>query len=103
VFVEQAGVLELAERVRSSTLLHLRTDVKSAVRRLREELPELDQTLIILRIDKAMEWHDIVAALSDEDLEPDELKREAARLRKRYQAAIARLRELARKRGIPER
>jgi RNA polymerase sigma-70 factor (ECF subfamily) len=101
--MEQAGVLELAERVRSSTLLHLRTDVKSAVRRLREELPELDQTLIILRIDKAMEWHDIVAALSDEDLEADELKREAARLRKRYQTAIARLRELARKRGIPDR
>jgi len=103
VSMEQAGVLELAERVRSSTLVHLRTDVKSAVRRLREELPELDQTLIILRIDKAMEWHDIVAALSDEDLDADELKREAARLRKRFQMATGRLRSLARERGILDR
>jgi len=103
VSMEQGGVLELADRVRSSTLLHLRTDVKSEVRRLREELPELEQMLVILRIDKGMEWHEIAAALSDDDLEADELKREAARLRKRFQSATSRLRQLARERGILDR
>jgi RNA polymerase sigma-70 factor, ECF subfamily len=81
---------ELAERVPSSTLDHLRTDVKSKVRRLREELPELDQMLITLRVDKGMEWHEIAAALSDEDLDADELKREAERLRERFHRIVGR-------------
>jgi RNA polymerase sigma-70 factor, ECF subfamily len=101
--LKQGGVFELAERVRSSTLAHLRTNVKSEVRRLREELPELEQTLIILRVDKALEWHEIAAALADADLTADELKREAARLRKRFQLATEKLRELARQRGILNR
>jgi len=103
VSMEQGGVLELADRVRSSTRVHQRTEVKSEVRRLREELPELDQMLIILRIDKALEWHDIVVALSDEDLDGPALKREAARFRNRFQGATERLRELARARGIRDR
>src|SRR5512144_1336050 len=80
--IEQGGVFELADHVRASTLVQLRTEVKSEVRRLREALPHTDQMLLILRVDKAMEWHDIAAALAEQDLDPDELKREAARLRK---------------------
>jgi RNA polymerase sigma-70 factor (ECF subfamily) len=101
--MERSDVLELADRVRSSTLAHLRTEVKSEVRRLREELPELDQMLIILRIDKKLEWPEVAAALSDEDLDGEALRREAARLRKRFQLATGRLRELARARGILDR
>lgn len=101
--MEQGGVFELADRVRSSTLLHLRTEVKSEVRRLRESLPYTEQMLLILRVDKAMEWHDIAAALAEQDLDPDELKREAARLRKRFQLITERLRELARARGLLDR
>lgn len=98
--MEEGGVLELAERIRSSTLVHLRSEVKSEIRRLREELPEIEQMLIILRVDKALEWPEIAAALADEDLDADELKREAARLRKRFQLVTGKLRELARERGI---
>ena len=98
--IEQAGVLDVADHVRSSTLVHLRTEVKSEVRRLREELPQVEQMLLILRVDKAMEWHDIAAALAEQDLDADELKREAARLRKRFQLVTEKLRELARERGI---
>lgn len=101
--MEQAGVLELAERIRSSTLAHLRTEVKSEVRRLREELPPLEQMLLILRIDKALEWPEIAAALADQDLADDDLRREAARLRKRFQLATEKLRALARERGILDR
>jgi len=101
--MEQGGVFELADQVRSSTLVHLRTEVKSEVRRLREALPHTDQMLLILRIDKAMEWHDIAAALAEQDLDPDELKRETARLRKRFPLVTERLRELARARGLLDR
>jgi RNA polymerase sigma-70 factor (ECF subfamily) len=101
--IESSSVFELADQVRSSTLVYLRTDVKSEVRRLREELPEIDQMLLILRIDKAMEWPEIAAALADEDLAGDDLKRESARLRKRFQLATDKLRALARERGLLDR
>jgi RNA polymerase sigma-70 factor, ECF subfamily len=100
VAIEDDGVLELAERVRSSTLVHLRSEVKSKIRRLREELPEPEQMLLILRVDKALEWPEVAAALSDEDLPVDELKREAVRLRKQFQRVTQKLRDLARERGI---
>lgn len=101
--MEQGGVLEIAEQVRSSTLVHLRTEVKSEVRRLREELPQAEQMLLILRVDKALEWSEIAAALADHDLDPEELRREAARLRKRFQLVTEKLRDLARERGILDR
>lgn len=101
--MEQSEVFALADHVRSSTLVHLRTEVKSEIRRLREALPHAEQTLLILRVDRAMEWHDIAAVFAEQDLEPDELKREAARLRKRFQLVTERLRELARARGLLDR
>jgi RNA polymerase sigma-70 factor (ECF subfamily) len=101
--MEGAGVVEFAERVRSSTLVHLKTEVKSEVRRLREELPEPDQMLLILRVDKDLEWDEVATALVDDDLPADGLKREAARLRKRFQIVTERLRTLARERGILDR
>jgi RNA polymerase sigma-70 factor (ECF subfamily) len=97
--IEQ-NVLDIAEHVRSSTLVHLRTQVKSEVRRLREELPQFEQMLLILRVDKSMKWDDIAAALADHDLDPDELKREAARLRQRFKLVTEKLRALARERGL---
>jgi RNA polymerase sigma-70 factor (ECF subfamily) len=96
-------VAEAVARVRSSTLVHLKTEVKSEVRRLREELPEPDQMLLILRVDKELEWPEVASALLDDDLPAEELKREAARLRKRFQLVTEKLRTLARERGILDR
>jgi RNA polymerase sigma-70 factor (ECF subfamily) len=59
--------------------------------------------LLILRVDKDLEWREIAAALADEDLAADELQREATRLRKRFRVVAERLRELARERGILDR
>jgi RNA polymerase sigma-70 factor, ECF subfamily len=101
--MEQGGLFDIAEQVRSSTLVHLRTEVKSEVRRLREELPEDEQLLLVMRVDKGLEWHDIAHALAEQDLDPDELKRESARLRKRFQLVTEKLRGLARERGILDR
>ena len=94
---EMGAVLE---RVRTSTAMHLRTEVKSEIRRLRDELSPEDQLLLALRIDKSMEWRDIAAAMGDGDLEDAALAREAARLRKRFQLSTEKLRELARQRGL---
>jgi RNA polymerase sigma-70 factor (ECF subfamily) len=101
--LEGTGVFEIAERVRSSTLDHLRTEVKSAIRRLREELAEPDQMLLILRVDQSMEWREIAAALADEDLAADALERETARLRQRFMFVTGKLRDLARARGLLDR
>jgi RNA polymerase sigma-70 factor, ECF subfamily len=96
-------VAEAVVRVRSTTLAHLKTEVKSEVRQLRQELPEPDQMLLILRVDKELEWDEVATALGDDDLPADELKRESARLRKRFQFVIEKLRALARERGILDR
>jgi RNA polymerase sigma-70 factor, ECF subfamily len=90
----------VAARVRTSTVAYLRTEVKSALRDLRDELPDDDRTLLVLRIDKRMEWRDIAAAMTDADLSGAELKRETARLRKRYQLTTERLRARAREVGL---
>lgn len=98
--MDEAGIYQLAERVRSETLLYLQTRVKSAIRRLREELPQPDQVILILRVDKNLDWDEIAAALADEDKAPDEIKREAARLRKRFEIVTKKLRTMARERGL---
>ncbi len=90
----------VADRVKSTTLIYLKTEVKSEIRRLRDELPPEDQLVLVLRVDKDMEWRDVAMALADEDLDEAALVREAARLRKRLQLATTRLRELATERGL---
>lgn len=89
-------------RLRTATVNHLRTEVKSRMRELREQLPEDDQVLLILRIDKKMSWKELAAVLSGEGDTMDVADRErwAARLRQRFQTAKERLRELARAEGL---
>jgi RNA polymerase sigma-70 factor (ECF subfamily) len=101
--MEQGGVFELAERIRSSTEVHLRTEVKAEIRRLREELSREDQQVLILRIDRGLKWSEIAAALATADLTDEELERETGRLRKRLEHAKKELRRLARERGIEPR
>ena len=76
--------------------------MKSEIRRLRDELSAEDQLVLVLRVDKGLEWRDIAMALADQDLDDPALARESARLRKRLQLATARLRELATERGLLE-
>ncbi len=95
-------IMQMAEQIRSSTALHLRTESKNQIRQLREQLPIEDQELLILRVDKAMSWRDLATVLSFEgrDAADAELSREAARLRKRFQLAKNKLREKARDAGL---
>jgi RNA polymerase sigma-70 factor (ECF subfamily) len=91
-----------AEKLRTATLNHLKTEVKSRMREIRERLPQDDQTLIILRIDQKMSWNELAVILSGEGdgMSEADKKRWAARLRKRFQSLKSRLREMASAEGL---
>lgn len=95
-------VLEIAEQVRSTTLVHLRTEVKNEFAALREKLEPDDRTLLVLRVDRQMAWNDIAHVMWQEDGEPEaaDLKRTAAALRKRFERAKDRLRKLAKEANL---
>lgn len=92
----------LAAQIRSTTLPHLRTEVKSKMRALREQLSQEDQTLLILRVDKGLSWREIAEVTLYEGQPASEalITKEAARLRKRFQLAKDRLRKLAEAEGL---
>lgn len=89
-------VLELAEQVRTTTMIHLRTETKNKFTALREQLEPDDRTLLILRVDRKLAWNEIAAIMCDEEEPaPERVRRDAATLRKRFERAKERLRKLA--------
>jgi RNA polymerase sigma-70 factor (ECF subfamily) len=94
---------DAAAEVRSMTAMIQQTAVKDRFTVLRESLVPEEQELLILRIDRQMEWADLARVMSGrDDLEGDELKRESAKLRKRFQSVKERLREMAVNDGLLE-
>ena len=93
-------IAKAAAAVRSSTALHLQTAVKDRFAALREELEPDDQMILVLRIDRNLEWHEVVAVMKAEgELEGDPDKA-IPRLRKRFQRLKAKIRALAKDRGL---
>jgi RNA polymerase sigma-70 factor (ECF subfamily) len=92
----------VVERVRTATHAYKRTAIKDGFQALREQLTPEDQTLLVLRVDRGLSWLELAEVMLGEDAEPTEeiLKTEAARLRKRFQIAKDRLRELAKDAGL---
>jgi RNA polymerase sigma-70 factor (ECF subfamily) len=95
---------QAVERVRSATRAYKRTAVKDRFQELRAALPEEDQALLVLRVDRGLSWLELAEVMLDNEAEPTELrlKTEAARLRKRFQLAKERLRELVAQAGLLE-
>ncbi len=95
-------VEQLAAKLRSTTAIYLRTEAKDMVARLRQKLEPLDQDILVLRIGRKMSWLDIAKVVHDGDEAPegDALKRNAARLRKRFQRSKAALEALLREEGL---
>jgi RNA polymerase sigma-70 factor, ECF subfamily len=93
---------ELAAQTRTRTNTYLKTEVKDRMRELRERLPLEDQQILILRVSRDLSWPEIAMVLAEDGLAStsEELEREAARLRKRFQLAKNRLREMARDEGL---
>jgi RNA polymerase sigma-70 factor (ECF subfamily) len=100
---DTSAISKIEQEVRVQTLSFLRSATRSRLTELREALPVEDQMLLILRVDKQLGWAELAALVHDgAPLEADELKREAARLRKRFQLVKDRLREQARAEGLVE-
>ena len=78
---------------RTRTRSLLASDRRQQLTALRDELPIEDRTLLILRVDRKLAWDDIALAFADtpEAFSEDDRKREAARLRKRFQLIKQRL------------
>lgn len=90
----------LVDRARTATQRYRRSEVKDRVRQLRDKLPADDQMLLILRVDRAMDWRELAIAMGGERGSQQAVEREAARLRKRFERIKTRLRELAREDGL---
>jgi RNA polymerase sigma-70 factor (ECF subfamily) len=102
-FGDDAPLAEVAAEVRSATQSYLRTERRSRFAELRATLPEEDQALLMLRVDRQLAWADLARVLHEDDAEPLEgkaLEREAARLRKRFQLVKEKLYELGRREGL---
>ncbi len=97
-------VARLAEHVRSTTIVYLRTVVKDEVAALRRQLSPDDQAILILRIDRRLPWLDVARALADEGETPDaaELRKRSAALRKRFERIKADLRALVARHSAPD-
>jgi RNA polymerase sigma-70 factor (ECF subfamily) len=93
--VPLSEVSEVAEKLSSRTREWLRTEVKDAFADLRAELAPEDQTLLILRVDRGLEWNEIAEVSSDEELADEERARASARLRQRFKSVKEELRKRA--------
>ena len=91
----------LVADARSRTQPWLRTDVKDRWRELRESLASDDRALLVLRVDRGLEWNDVARViLGRDDADAGALAGESARLRKRYHELKQELRERARAAGL---
>ena len=88
------------EQIRSATMPFLRTEVKDRFAVLRDALPPDDRSLLILRVDKKLAWLDLARITLGDEADDEAIKRESARLRKRFQLVKERLVDAARREGI---
>jgi RNA polymerase sigma-70 factor (ECF subfamily) len=99
--LSDSALQAIADQVRTTTLPLLRTEGRTAIARLRDKLPPDDRTLLVLRVDQALQWNDLARVFLDKDsIGDDELRRESARLRQRFRLIRNRLKQLAREAGL---
>src|SRR5215471_10069767 len=80
------GLSALEHKIRTETLAILKSEVKDRMAALREKLSPEDQALLLLRINRNLDFRDIahVFLYSGDALDGQTVDREAARLRKRF-------------------
>lgn len=101
--MESSVISRLAHESRLDTARVELTETRSRLLALRASLPSEDQELLMLRIDRRLTWDELAQVLHADDSEPlsaEKLKRETARLRKRFQLLKDRLREMAQREGL---
>lgn len=85
---------QLAASVQSSLAPWLRDSVKDRVQALRRQLSHDEQTLLVLRVDRQLSWHDVAQVMGGG---VDE-----AAVRKRFERVKEKLRRLATEAGLIE-
>jgi RNA polymerase sigma-70 factor, ECF subfamily len=102
--VGDSALADVVQAVRTETQSFLRTQTRTRLEALRNELPEEDRALLILRVDRKLEWNELARILMEGDgnsaPDPAALSREAARLRKRFQLVKERLRAQLAREGV---
>lgn len=92
---------KLAEGARESTAPWFRTDVKDRVRDLRNALSVDDRALLVLRVDRGLDWSELAEVWAEgKELDPAARARLSATLRKRFERVKQQLRALAEKEGL---
>jgi RNA polymerase sigma-70 factor, ECF subfamily len=98
---------DVLEQARTESRSAVATAKQQQIARLRQELTEEDRMILILRYDRELAWQDIARTFVDEapgepgaaelaeTISEEDLKREAARLRKRFQLVKERLKSRA--------
>ncbi len=101
--LDSSAVEKVVQEVRTATLTFLKTEQKDRFAALRESLDDEEKTLLILRLDRGLSWEDLARVMLEESTaEPsrDDLKRESARLRKRFQLVKEKLLEMGKRAGL---
>jgi len=96
-------VLEkLVDRVRTDTAPFLQTEFKTRIAALRERLSEDDRTLLVLRVDRGLDWGEVARVFLAPEAPASErlLAAEAVRLRKRFQLVKEKIRKMASEEGF---
>jgi RNA polymerase sigma-70 factor (ECF subfamily) len=98
---ELGDLSALAQQVRTETRSYLLSERRDRFAELRRTLPEEDQELLILRVDRGLAWDELARIhLGQEEPSPQEIKRESQRLRKRFQLLKEKLFELGKREGL---
>jgi RNA polymerase sigma-70 factor, ECF subfamily len=92
----------IGEVMRTATRTFERSEGRDALTALRDALEPDDRTLLVLRLDRGLNWLELARVFLGEDGEPgaEALQRESARLRKRFQLVKERLVKRAKAAGI---
>jgi RNA polymerase sigma-70 factor, ECF subfamily len=103
--LSQAGVVDqLAHEARQRTIEYRRTTTKDRFAALRAQLTDDERELLVLRVDRALDWKDLARVLADaaEDggVDDKQLAADAAKLRKRFERLKEKLRGLAIEAGL---
>lgn len=102
---EAPGSAEIAaveQEVRTATPPFRRTEARDKLAAIRDALPPEDRMLLVLRVDRRLEWKDLARVMlgEDEDATDAALAKESQRLRKRFQLLKEKLVEAGKRAGI---
>ncbi len=95
-------IAAVEQQVRSRTPVHQRTEAKSKLAAIRDALPPEDRMLLVLRVDRQLEWKDLARVMLGEDGDVTDavLAKESQRLRKRFQLLKEKLVEEGKRAGL---